>query len=267
MLPDSVLTTPILGALLGDVIGSTRERGHDKSVDFALWSPKSHPTDDSVLTCATAEAILGGVAYDKAYRDWARRYPHAGYGGTFRKWFASDDAGPYGSWGNGSAMRASPIGVAMATIDDVLAEAERSAIVTHDHAEGIKGAQAAALAVFLARARVPKEDIRRELAARFGYDMARTLDEIRPGYAFDVSCQGSVPEALISFLESTSTEQAIRLAISLGGDADTQACIAGAAAAAWEGAVPEPLARELWKRLPEDMREVVEAFAERYPAS
>lgn len=266
MLPDSVLSTPILGALLGDTIGSTRERGHDKSVDFALWSPKSHPTDDSVLTCATAEAILAGIPYDRAYRDWARRYPSAGYGGAFRKWFASDDAGPYGSWGNGSAMRASPIGVAMGTIDDVLAEAERSAIVTHDHPEGIKGAQAAALAVFLARTRVPKEDIRRELAARFGYDMARTLDEIRPGYAFDVSCQGSVPEALLAFLESNSTEQAIRLAISLGGDADTQACIAGAAAAAWEdGGVPEPLARELWKRLPDDMREVVEAFAERYP--
>ena len=265
MIPDSVLATPILGALLGDTIGSVHEWAKTKSTDFALWSPKSRPTDDSVLTCATAEALLAGVAYDKAYRDWARRYPNAGYGGAFRRWFASDDAGPYGSWGNGSAMRASPIGVAMTTVDDVLAEAERSAIVTHDHAEGIKGAQAAALAVFLARTRVPKEDIRREIAARFGYDMVRTLDEIRPGYAFDVSCQGSVPEALLAFLESNSTEQAIRLAISLGGDADTQACIAGAAAAAWEGGVPDPLARELWRRLPDDMRDVVEAFAERYP--
>jgi ADP-ribosylglycohydrolase len=265
MIPDSVLTTPILGALLGDAIGSVHERANTKRADFAPWTPKSRPTDDSVLTCATAEAILAGIAYDRAYRDWARRYPHAGYGGAFRKWFASDDAGPYQSWGNGSAMRASPIGVAMATVEDVMREAERSAIVTHDHPEGVKGAQAAALAVFLARTRVPKEDIRRELAARFGYDMTRTLDEIRPGYAFDVSCQGSVPEALTAFLESHETEQAIRLAISLGGDADTQACIAGAAAAAWDGGVPEPLARELWKRLPDDMREVVEAFAERYP--
>ena len=264
-IPDSVLTTPILGALLGDAIGSTREKGHDKSTDFALWSPKSRPTDDSVLTCATAEALLAGIAYDKAYRDWARRYPHAGYGGAFRKWFASDDAGPYQSWGNGSAMRTSPIGVAMTTIDDVMQEAERSAVVTHDHPEGVKGAQSAALAVFLSRTRVPKEDIRREIAARFNYDMVRTIDEIRPGYAFDVSCQGSVPEALIAFLESNSTEEAIRLAISLGGDADTQAAIAGAAAAAWEDSIPEPLARELWKRLPDDMREVVEAFAERYP--
>ena len=266
-IPDSVLRTPILGALLGDTIGSTREKGHDKSTDFALWSASSHPTDDSVLTCATAEALLGGIAYEKAYRDWARRYPHAGYGRAFKHWFLADDAGPYQSWGNGSAMRASPIGVAMTTIDDVMQEAERSAVVTHDHPEGVKGAQAAALAVFLARTRVPKEDIRRELAARFGYDMVRTIDEIRPVYAFDVSCQGSVPEALISFLESNSTEQAIRLATSLGGDADTQACIAGAAAAAWEGSVPEPLARELWKRLPDDMRDVVEAFAERYPSS
>ena len=265
MIPDPVLASPILGALLGDAIGSTHERAGAKRTDFALWSPRSRPTDDGVLTCATAEAILAGIPYDRAYRDWARRYPHAGYGGAFKRWFASDAAGPYQSWGNGSAMRASPVGVAMATADDVLREAERSAAVTHDHPEGIKGAQAAALAVFLARTRVPKEDIRRELAARFGYDMARTLDEIRPGYAFDVSCQGSVPEALLAFLESSSTEEAIRLAISLGGDADTQACIAGAAAAAWEGSVPEPLARELWKRLPDDMREVVEAFAERYP--
>lgn len=266
MIPDAVLTSPILGALLGDAIGSVHERAKVKSTDFPLWSPKSRPTDDGVLTCATAEAILAGIPYEKAYRDWARRYPSAGYGGSFRKWFASDDAGPYGSWGNGSAMRASPVGVAMGTIDDVMREAERSAVVTHDHPEGVKGAQAAALAVFLARVRVPKEDIRRELAARFGYDMTRTIDEIRPGYAFDVSCQGSVPEALIAFLESTSTEQAIRLAISLGGDADTQACIAGAAAAGWDDGLPEPLVRELWRRLPDDMREVVEAFAERYPA-
>lgn len=264
-LPDAILTTPILGALLGDVIGSVHERSATKSTDFRLWTPKSHPTDDSVLTCATADAILAGIPYDRAYRDWARRYPHAGYGGTFRKWFATDDAGPYGSWGNGSAMRVSPIGVAMDTIDDVMREAERSAIVTHDHPEGVKGAQAAALAVFLARTRTPKDDIRRELATRFGYDLSRTIDEIRPTYRFDVSCQGSVPEALIAFLESEDTEHAIRLAISLGGDADTQAAIAGAAAAAWDGSVPEPLALELWRRLPDDMREVIEAFAERYP--
>ena len=263
MIPTSVLTTPILGALLGDAVGSVHERAKTKRTDFALWSPKSRPTDDGVLTCATAEAILAGIPYEKAYRDWARRYPHAGYGGAFKRWFASDDAGPYNSWGNGSAMRASPVGVAMSTVDDVLREAERSAAVTH--AEGVKGAQAAALAVFLARAHTPKEEIRRELATRFGYDLARTIDEIRPGYAFDVSCQGSVPEALIAFLESEHTEHAIRLAISLGGDADTQATLAGAAAAAWDGGVPEPLARELWRRLPDDMREVVEAFAERYP--
>ena len=263
-IPDLVRATPILGALLGDVVGSVHEWERTKRTDFPLWTPKSRPTDDGVLTCATAEAILAGIPYDKAYRDWARRYPNAGYGGAFKKWFAADAAGPYGSWGNGSAMRASPIGAAFDTTDAVLAEAERSAAVTHDHPEGIKGAQAAALAVLLARQRMPKEDIRRELAFRFNYDLVRTLDEIRPAYAFDVTCQGSVPEALIAFLESSDTEHAVRLAISLGGDADTQATIAGAAAAALEGFIPEPIAAELWRRLPDDMREVVEAFAERY---
>jgi ADP-ribosylglycohydrolase len=235
--PDHVLASPILGALLGDTVGSVHEGRGTKSTTFPLWTGYSRPTDDSVLTCATAEALLSGAPYARVYRDWARRYPHAGYGAAFRDWFLAPDAGPYGSWGNGSAMRASPIGVALDTVEGVLAEAERSAIVTHEHPDGIKGAQAAALVVFLARRGTAKEEIRREISSRFGYDLSRTVKEIRRTYDFDVSCQGSVPEAVIAFLESSDTEDAIRLAISLGGDADTQATIAGAAAAALEGGV------------------------------
>lgn len=255
----------MIGAIIGDVIGSVYEHNPRKTTDFPLFTERSRFTDDSVLTIATAEAILTGEPYDRAYRKWARRYPHAGYGGSFRKWFREDDAGPYGSYGNGSAMRVSPVGLAFDTPDKVLREGERSAAVTHNHEEGIRGAQAAALAVYLARTGVPKEGIRAEIGARFGYDFSRAIWEIRPGYSFDVTCQGSVPEALTAFLETENLEEAIRTAISLGGDADTQAAIAGAAAAAFDGAVPEEIDREIRRRLPEDMLEVLEAFEERYP--
>ena len=216
------------------------------------------------MTIATAEALLTGLPYDRAYRAWGRRYPHAGYGGAFRRWLQLDDAPPYTSWGNGSAMRVSPVAYAHDTIDAVLAEAKRSAAVTHDHPEGIKGAQAAALAVFFARTGMRKPEIRRELMARFGYDLSRSVEEIRPSYAFDVSCQGSVPEALIAFLDTDHLESAVRTAISLGGDADTQAAIAGAAAAAYDGGVSEEVRSEVLARLPDEMREVVEAFEARY---
>jgi ADP-ribosylglycohydrolase len=162
-------------------------------------------------------------------------------------------------------MRVSPVALACDTVERVLEEAERSAIVTHDHAEGIKGAQAAALAVFRARTGTSKPEIRRELTDRFGYDLSRTIDEIRPNYKFDVSCQGSVPEALIAFLDTSNLEEAVRWAISLGGDADTQAAIAGAAAAAFDGSVPDELTEPTRERLAADMLEVLDAFLERWP--
>lgn len=228
-----------------------------------MWK---HPlTDDTVLTLATAEALLSGEPYDRAYRRWGNRYPQAGYGGTFRRWLRDPDAGAYQSWGNGSAMRVSPVAFARHSADAVLEEAERSAAVTHDHPEGIKGAQAAALAVYLARSGTSKVEIRRELAERFGYDLSRTIEEIRPSYRFDVSCQGSVPEALISFLDTPDLETAIRTAISLGGDADTQAAIAGATAAAFDGRIPEELDAECRRRLPQEMLEVVVAFERSFP--
>ena len=255
----------MIGAIIGDVVGSVHEHGGTKSTAFPLLVPQSRFTDDTVMTIATADALLSGEPYDRAYRRWGRRYPHAGYGGAFRRWLQAEDAGPYGSWGNGSAMRVSPVALARDSIEQVLAEAERSAAATHDHPEGIKGAQAASLAVFLARTGASKAEIRRELAVRFGYDLSRTIDEIRPTYRFDVSCQGSVPEALIAFLDTSSLEDAVRTAISLGGDADTQAAIAGAAAAAFDDVIPQGLLEAIRDRLPADMLEVLDAFTVRWP--
>jgi ADP-ribosylglycohydrolase len=253
----------MLGAIAGDVIGSVYEASPVKTTDFALFTPGSRFTDDTVLTVATAEALLGDGDYAGAYRRYGRAYPNAGYGGSFYRWLLSDDAGPYNSWGNGAAMRGSPVGFALETVDEVLAEAARSAAVTHDHPEGIKGAQATALAVFLARTGADRESIRSEIGDRFGYGLARSLDAIRPSYRFDVSCQGSVPESLIAFLASTDYESAVRNAISLGGDADTMACIAGGIAQALYGAVPEQIAREVRSRLPEGFLDVLDRFESR----
>jgi len=218
----------MLGALIGDLVGSVYEWRNIKSTQFEFLKPECFFTDDSVLTVATASALLTGTGYTEAYQDFARRYPGRGYGGYFSNWIYSDNPQPYNSWGNGSAMRVSPVGFAFNTVDEVLAEAEASAVVTHNHPEGIKGAQAAALSVFLARTTRDKGLIRKEIAARFGYDLDRTVDGIRPSYGFDVSCQGTVPEAIISFLEAGGYEDAVRNAVSLGGDSDTLACITGA---------------------------------------
>ena len=250
----------MLGAIVGDVIGSVYERRPVKRMDFPLFGPDSRFTDDTVLTVATMEALLEGGDYESAYRGWARRYPRAGYGGTFRRWIWDSGMGPYGSFGNGSAMRVSPVGWACSDVAGVLAEAERSAAVTHNHPKGIRGAQAVALAVFLARTGVGRENIRAEIAGRFGYDLRRTVEQIRPAYHFDVTCQGSVPEAIVAFLDSQDTEHAIRLAVSLGGDADTQAAIAGAVAEAFYRGVPEGMAVAVRDRLPSDLLNVVGKF-------
>ncbi len=259
----------MLGAIAGDLIGSPFEHHPTKAVDFPLFSPGSRVTDDSVLTCAVAAAILQATAdgerpdYGAAILTFARRWPHAGYGGNFGRWFRGDDPRPYGSFGNGSAMRASPIGWAWDRVDDVLREAERSAAVSHDHPEGIKGAQSVALGVLLARTGADNATIRGELSRRFGYDLARTVDDIRPAYHFDVTCQGSVPEAILCFLEAQGWEDAARLAVSLGGDADTQACIAGALAEARWG-VPDAVVAEVFARVPHELGAVITAFRARY---
>lgn len=255
----------MLGALAGDVIGSVYEHRSPRTEEFRLFTHRSGPTDDSVLTLATAEALLGDRDYAAAYRDWGRSYPHAGYGGSFRRWLEADRPQPYGSWGNGSAMRVSPVGEAFSRLEDVLEEARRTAEVTHDHPEGIKGAQAVAGAVFLARHGTGREDLRSWLAGTFGYSMDRTVEGIRPDYRFEVSCQRSVPEALICFLDSRDWEDAVRKAVSLGGDSDTLACIAGAVGEAFYGEVPVGILREVGKRLDSRMGHVLARFREAFP--
>lgn len=254
----------MLGAIAGDVIGSPYEGRPIKTTDFPLFSPRSRFTDDTVLTVAVAHAILHDEGYGQALKAFGRRYPRAGYGGNFFNWIFEEEVVPYNSWGNGSAMRVSPVGWAFDEVEQVLEEAERTAAVSHNHPEGIKGAQATVLAVFRARTGAGKEEIRAEIGKRFGYDVERTVDAIRPGYGFDVSCQGSVPEALIAFFDSDDYETAVRLAVSLGGDSDTLACIAGAVAEAFYGGVPEAIAVNVRRRLPGEFIDVIETFNGRF---
>lgn len=250
----------MLGAIAGDIIGSRFERNGWKQKEFPLFKPSSIFTDDTVLTIAVADALLNEKPYEEALKTWARRYPLAGYGGTFKKWLAGLITGPYNSWGNGSAMRVSPVGWLCQSLDEVLAEAEASAVVTHNHPEGIKGAQSIAACIFLARAGREKEEIRSYCIDTFQYDLRQTVDEIRPNYSFDVSCQGSVPQAIISFLDGKDFEDTLRNAISLGGDSDTIAAMAGSIAEAYYGTVPMPILDEVFKLLPADIKTIIKQF-------
>ncbi|MEA3327952.1 MAG: ADP-ribosylglycohydrolase family protein [Chloroflexota bacterium] len=250
----------MLGAMIGDIVGSVYEWHNIKTTDFPLFSKRCFFTDDTVLTAATAYALIKKLDYVVVYQDFARRYPGRGYGGNFSKWIWAENPQPYNSWGNGSAMRVSPVGFAFDRVEDVLAEAKRSAEVTHNHPEGIKGAQSTALAIIMGRQGASKVEIREEISERFGYNLDRSLDDIRPGYTFDVSCQGSVPEAIIAFLESSDYEDAVRKAISLGGDSDTIACIAGGIAEAFYGGVPQDIVDQGKSYLPEEYIKIIEDF-------
>lgn len=254
----------MIGAIGGDIIGSVYEAVPIKSKDFPLFVSGCRYTDDTVLTVAVAAAILQGRPYLDTVREFGRRHPDAGYGAGFSRWLFSPAPRPYHSWGNGAAMRVSPVGFAFADQETVLAQAAASAAITHDHPEGIKGAQAAALAVFLARTGHGKEDIRSGIAARFGYDLGRSVEEIRPGYSFDISCQGTVPQAIIAFLDSVSYEDAVRNAVSLGGDSDTLACITGGIAEAFYGGVPACIRTRIEEYLPEDLLDMVSRFHRQY---
>lgn len=253
----------MLGAIAGDVIGSVHERAGTKTKDFPLFHEDCCVTDDSVLTCAVAEKLLYGVDYVDLFHAYVRDYPAAGYGGTFVRWAMQGRREPYNSWGNGSAMRVSPVGWMFDSLDDVMAEARRSADVTHNHPEGVKGAQAVAVSVFLARTGSGKAAIRAHIERAFGYNLGDRLDDIRAGYRFDVSCQGSVPQSIIAFLESSDFEDAIRNAISLGGDADTMACIAGAIAEPFYGGVPAHIGKVATDKLDGRLRRVLQEFLAR----
>ena len=261
------------GALLGDMIGAPYEfdRG-DKTKEFPLFSKGSVYTDDSVMTIAVAEALLDardkGVETDEAavkgllvnsMKRWGRKYPDAGYGGKFIWWLMLKDSSPYGSYGNGSAMRVSSAGWLYDDLDTTRKVAAWTAEVTHNHPEGIKGAEATAGAIFMARNHASKDEIRDYIVSEFGYDLSRTCDEIRPGYHHVESCQETVPEAITAFLEGNDFEDVIRTAVSLGGDCDTLTCIAGSIAEAFYG-VPIGMIAECQSRMAEDMKQVMDRF-------
>ena len=259
----------MIGALMGDMIGAPYEfdRGN-KTKEFPLFCKDSQFTDDSVMTIAVADALLhtAGKTDDEikdalviSMQKWGRRYPDAGYGGMFYCWLRRSHPEPYGSYGNGSAMRVSSAGWLFDTLEETRHMTRLTAEVTHNHSEGIKGAEATASAIFLARKGKSKEEIRDYIIREFGYDLSRTCDEIRPGYYHVETCQQTVPEAITAFLEGCDFEDVIRTAVSLGGDCDTLTCIAGSIAEAFYG-VPEEMIRECRKRLPEDMLEVLDLF-------
>ena len=254
----------ILGAIAGDVIGSIYEMKEIDSFDFDFYDEHCRFTDDTILTVAVADCILHQKDYAKTIWEYGRKYPGRGFGGTFRKWLESEERQPYGSFGNGSAMRVSAVGFAYDDLDQVLAVAKQSAEVTHNHPEGIKGAQATAAAIFLARTGKSKAEIRQYIAHTFAYDLNFTIESLRPNYGFDVSCQGSVPQAIVAFLDSSDYENAIRLAISLNGDSDTIACIAGGIAAAYYKVVLQEILEFVVGKLDEELLKVVLAFEGRY---
>lgn len=254
----------IIGAVVGDVIGSVYERQNIKTTDFDLFNPMCDFTDDTVLTIAIADCILNKKDFAKTIWEYGRKYPERGYGSSFRKWLQDENLEPYGSYGNGSAMRVSAIGFAFNDIETVNEVAKKSAEVTHNHPEGIKGAQAVATTIFLAKQGKTKEEIKNFIIETFKYNLDFTLDEIRPTYKFDVTCQGSVPQAIVAFLESSDFESALRLAISIGGDSDTIACITGGIASAYYKYIPPEIIDFVVDRLPTEFIEIMNKFDEEF---
>jgi ADP-ribosylglycohydrolase len=257
----------MIGAIAGDIIGSVYEARPIKTTRFPLFHPLCRFTDDTVLTVALADTILHGTRYADLLKRYYRAYPHAGYGGNFHQWAQSESSAPYNSWGNGSAMRVSPVGFAFDSLEDVLERAKQSAEITHDHCEGIKGAQAVASAIFLARTGQTKEQIKNYVETAFGYHLDTPLDVIRPRYEFHVSCQKSVPQAIRAFLEANDYEDAVRKAISLGGDSDTLACMAGGIAQAFFGGVPEAISGRVFEILDEPLGGLTRKFTEAFGCS
>ena len=256
----------MLGALAGDIIGSPYEFYNTKSMDFELFTEWTMFTDDSVMTLAVAKWLIEDAEHSarhliRCMQELGRRYPRAGYGGNFDWWLRQENPQPYNSWGNGAGMRVSPVGLYAKTLDDALELAEISASVSHNHPEGIKGAQAIAASVFLCKDGKSKQEIKEYVEETFGYNLSRTIDDIRPNYYFDVSCQGSVPEAIIAFLERNSFEEVIRLAISIGGDSDTIGCMAGAIAAC-RYPIPDDIAKRCDSLLTEDLRDIKDRFCD-----
>lgn len=263
----------MIGAILGDIIGSPYEfDAGDKTKDFPLFSEESQFTDDSVMTLAVARGFLDSPSgaddeiirknLEKAMHEVGQRYPDAGYGERFGMWLFLEGYEPYNSYGNGSAMRVSSVAWLFDDLESVRHAARLSAEVTHNHPEGIKGAESTAAAIFLARTGHSKDEIKSYIEQSFGYDLNRTCDEIRPTYHHIESCQRTVPEAIIAFLEGDGFEDVIRTAVSLGGDCDTVAAIAGSIAEGFYG-VPNDLKIECRRRLTDDLLEILNRFQAR----
>ena len=252
----------MLGAIIGDIVGSVYEWDNIKTKDFPLFDERCFFTDDSVMTIAVAEALMNGGKPDDfidSMKKFGRLYPDAGYGGRFGGWLFFGDREPYNSWGNGSAMRVAPCAWFAESLEEAENLAEVSSAVTHNHPEGVKGAQATAAAIFLARTGKSKSEIKEYVEERYGYNLSRPLDEIRPLYRFNESCQETVPEAIIAFLESNDFEDAIRNAISLGGDSDTLAAITGSIAEAAYG-IPDEIREKAFQFLDETLAGVIDAW-------
>jgi len=257
----------MIGAIAGDIIGSVYEWNNIKTKEFELFSRRCHFTDDTVLTVALANSIMTGTPYAEDLRTFYQSYPDRGFGGNFGTWAQSQDPTPYNSWGNGAAMRISPVGYAYDDIDTVLLKAAEFTEITHNHPEGIKGGQATASAIFLARTGKSKEEIKEFIETTFQYDLSKHVDEIRPSYKFDVSSQGTVPQAIRAFIDSTDYEDAIRTAVSFGGDTDTLACITGGIAQAFYGGVPQEIVDKVYDILDEHLGLITKEFMAKYCAN
>lgn len=258
----------MLGAIIGDIAGSVYEFDNIKTTEFELLGPHTYFTDDTVMTCAVAKGLMEGFGNEHASRaciisamqHYGRKYPDAGYGGNFNRWIWENDPLPYNSWGNGSAMRVSSAGWFYDSLEEVEGYAKVSAEVTHNHPEGIKGAQAVAAAVYLARTGFSKQHIRGYIENTYGYDLSFSCNDIRPNYTFDVSCQDTVPPAFAAFFEGETFEEVIRLAVSLGGDSDTLAAIAGSMAEAIY-AIPDDLAEKALAKLEDPLTCIFQQFS------
>lgn len=253
-------TLILAGAICGDTIGSAYEFSPTKELDFALFTPLSSFTDDTVCSIALADSLISGRDYSHTLQHWCKKYLDAGYGGMFWQWINTENPIPYGSYGNGAAMRVSPIGAYGRNLDEVMCLAKKTAMVTHNHPEGIKGAQATATAIYYALHGMSKTEIKSFIEKGFGYDLSCDYFTIQQTYGFDETCQGSVPESILAFLAADSFESTIRYAVALGGDADTQAAIAGGIAAAYYKEIPDAILNEVLNRLPQDMLKILNAF-------
>ena len=252
----------MIGAIIGDIVGSKYEFNNIKTKEFPLFSEGCSFTDDTVLTIAVADWLLDGGDLAERLVAYGRAHPHQAYGGMFGRWLRGGSHEPYNSWGNGSAMRVSAVAWVATDEAEVMALAKSSAEVTHNHPEGVKGAQATALAVWMALQGAPPEDIRAAITERFGYDLTESVDSIRTWYRFDESCAGTVPQAIICALDAMDFEDAIRNAISIGGDSDTIAAITGGVAEAMFG-VPKAIEEKARPYLSEELDEIVSRFFER----